>query len=169
MDNNQFSIPIFTNTFIDFRQPCWFKITKKGDNFEGFRIQSNVTGNSTVDLFKEVTHGKFEHIQSDHVTLNYNQSMYILVKSSQWYQGKVDMLRLEAYSETAPKLKYGYIILIVAGGILLLVAITLLIIFLIRKKKKGVPSVAFRYLHICFTACIVTNNQRKRKTVRLFY
>lgn len=122
MDDNLFNIPIWTNTWIPLSQVCWYRITKKGHTFDGIKFATNITSNCTVDLFLEKSHGKFEHIQSDRVKLDYNQTFYILVRSSQWYNGKIDMILLQPYIEGGG-LHYGYIILIVAGSIGVLVVI----------------------------------------------
>lgn len=115
IDDNQFSIPIWTDAYIQFNQACIYKITKKGKSFDGIKITSNITSNLTIELFKEQRHGKLELITSDKVALSNDQSIYVLAKASQWNLGKIDMLRLEAYSESKEVLHYGLIILIVVG------------------------------------------------------
>ena len=113
MDDNQFSIPIWTNTFIDLSQVWWYKVTKLGTSFDGIKVDTNITSNVTFDIFKQEEYGKFTHIDSDRVVLDLNQSLYILIKSSQWYQGKVDMIKLVSYNQSDWRLNTGYKILIV--------------------------------------------------------
>ena len=145
MDDNQFSIPILTNTYMGLSQVCWYKVTKMSNLFDGIKIDTNITSNVTFDIFKEITHGKFEHLDTSEITLDHNQSFYILIRSSQWYPGKVDMIKLVSYNENDWKLNTGYKILIVSGSIVLLVIIVgIIVVFFARRnrKKLDLPTVS---------------------------
>jgi hypothetical protein len=137
MDENRFSIPIWTNTFIPTKQICWYKITKLGKNFDGIEIKTNITSNWAVEVYREKSHGNLELIdQTLKIQLDYNQSFFILAKSGQWERGKIDMILLESYIDGGTTLHYGFIILIVGGSIAVLILLTIVITLCIKRKKK---------------------------------
>ena len=120
MDDNRFSIPIWSNTFIPTKQVCWYKITMLGKKFNGVEIKTNITSNLAVEVYREKAHGQLELVTDSKIQLNFNQSCFILAKSGQWERGKIDMILLESYVDGGTSLHYGFIILIVIGSIAVL-------------------------------------------------